>query len=98
MNPTIHNIIVITETDPCTRVLAIKYRDQVDLQISDLSTVGLDFSNVMSMSSGFADELFGILAFRMGLIETTQRVKVIHAKGRILVNISEALMGRLSKS
>lgn len=92
----VKNPIVITVSDLASRKSAAAYRMKVLKAITGGHMVTLDLSAVESISSSFADELFGILALQIGPRALISNVKINGAKEHVYLSISRAIHSRLN--
>jgi hypothetical protein len=92
-----NNTIKIADTDLASRQAAADLRAQVvQIVLSDNNNkVTLDFSNVLSISESYADELFGVLALRYGLEWLTNSVAIHHSSPFVFRAIASAIRQRL---
>jgi len=69
--------IKFERADLISRSLGARYRRQVLSALENDRQVVFDFSQVTFVSDLFADELFGILAKKLGLITFKKQVKIL---------------------
>lgn len=91
-------ILTIAETDLASRFAAARFRSLVEKAILDGSKVTIDLGAVLSISESYADELFGVLAVRVGLEEFVERVRVRDASTSVIHAIANAVRRRLNLS
>jgi hypothetical protein len=89
--------IKIADTDLASRQAAAELRAQIVQCIlsGKYSKVSIDLSNVLSISESYADELFGVLAFRYGL-EWLTNYLVLHQPSHFVFRaVASAIRQRL---
>ncbi len=77
-----------------SRSSAVSERENIAAAIRRDSIVIYDLSSVVSISSSYADELFGVLVMEFGLERVLDSVKVVGANKGILRIIAEAMKER----
>lgn len=88
----------IADTDLASRQAAAELRAQIVQHVltGSKQRASIDFSNVLSISESYADELFGVLALRYGLEWLTNSVVIHQASPFVFRAISNAIRQRLS--
>jgi len=81
-----------------SRRAAVAEREKLASAIRRGSTVAYDLSTVVSISSSYADEMFGVLVIEFGLEKTLDSVKVVGAHKGVLRVIAEAMKERIPAS
>ncbi|QTN43079.1 MULTISPECIES: STAS-like domain-containing protein [Marinobacter] len=81
-----------------SRSAAVSEREKLASAISRGSVVVYDLSSVVSISSSYADELFGVLVMQFGLDKVLGSLKVVGANRGVLRVIAEAMKERTTAS
>lgn len=91
--------IAFNNTDLASRSAAAKKRAEIESWLSTSvndTIISVDLSGVESISGSYADELFGVLAQKLGEEAFIQRFKFIRAKNYCLTVIAECVITRTS--
>jgi len=84
--------LVLDGSDLASRDTARKYRELLFEAFKKHQSVEIDVGGVLSMSHGFADELFAVSAVMLGIDEFLTRVYIINDHDRrITRTIAEAI-------
>jgi hypothetical protein len=86
--------ITFPVSDLCSRGEAALVRNQVVPLFEKRKQVDFDFSGVESISSSYADELFGILIRYFGVEPALRYIRIKNANERCLEIIATAMDGR----
>lgn len=84
-----------TESDLSSRKCASEVREQVEDAITAGKAVVFDYSDVATVSESYADEIFGVLAWRHGLDWLLAGVKIVSAPPSVLKSVAQAVDRRL---
>ena len=88
--------IKISDTDLASRQAAAELRAQIEKRASQGEKISVDFSSVLSISESYADELFGVLAFRYGLEWLSENVVLHRLNSFAFRAIASAIRQRLA--
>lgn len=91
--------ITFNNTDLASRSAAAKKRAEIESLLSTSvkdTIISIDLSGVESISGSYADELFGMLAQKLGEEAFIQQFKFIRAKDHCLTVIAECIITRIS--
>jgi hypothetical protein len=91
----ITNTVKIPHAGLASRSSAARVRQLVEEQLK-CGEVSIDLSDVASVSSSYADELFGILVQRYSLGAFTRSIRLVGASRSVLTEIATAIQYRLN--
>jgi hypothetical protein len=87
----------ISSTDLASRANAAQFRNEILNCIRSYGVVEMDLGEVQCVSDSFADELFGVLAVKIGIDELVTKVKVLNAKDSVYRTIAINIRNRLKQ-
>jgi hypothetical protein len=91
--------ITFSSSSLASRKSAFTVRQQLESRITPASSkVEIDFQNVDSLSSSYADELFGVLAEHYGLDFISKKIKISNASPDVYYAIAHAINQRISSN
>ena len=90
------NTVKIPHAGLASRSAAARVRQLVEEQLK-CGEVAIDLSGVTSVSSSYADELFGILVQRYSLGAFTRSIKLVGVSQNVLTEIATAIQYRLNR-
>ena len=88
--------IKIADTDLASRQAAAELRAQIERRVLAGEKISIDLGAVFAISESYADELFGVLAFRYGLEWLADHVALHNLKPFVFRAIADAIRQRLS--
>jgi STAS-like domain of unknown function (DUF4325) len=88
--------VKIPHSGLASRSAAARVRQLVEEHLQS-AEVSIDLSGVTSVSSSYADELFGILVQRYSLHAFTRSINLIGASPSVLTEIATAIQYRLNR-
>lgn len=90
------SIVKITHAGLASRSSAAQVRNNVEERLRQGGVI-IDLSDVSSISSSYADELFGILAQRHSLRAFADSIELVGASASVITEIATAIQYRLNK-
>ena len=88
----------LSSSDLASRQAAAELRAVLEQHVRTGKRVSVDFSNVLSVSESYADELFGVLALRYGLAWLSENVIIQHVDPLVFRAIAGAIRQRLTST